>query len=117
MDSKWELVNLNSDFSSTITPIKKDQSNLINFVEIPGLSLLPNAITDVDEHKILAKILARPWTKAVSDKSRQVQQYGMLYNYQTRSMSSTYVPIPNWLVALADVLDLPHSDNVIINKY
>jgi len=83
-------------------------------IGIPGLNLTPDAIDTALENKIINKIEKGKWISA--HKTREVQQYGGIYNYQTRKLDS-YVKIPYWLYTLADYLDLPKPDNVIINKY
>lgn len=112
MDQDWLIIE---DYSPKV---KKQSVNIISmaieFKEIPGLSLLPNAITEEDEDKLIKLINKGTWTNAPG--KRQVQQYGRLYDYNTRSLGDT-THIPKWLLTTADYLDLPVPENVIINKY
>jgi hypothetical protein len=83
-------------------------------INIPGLSLVLDAIDTTLENKIINKIEKGTWESVYN--AREVQQFGHTYNYQTRKLGK-YVDIPNWLILLADVLDLPKPENIIINKY
>mgnify|MGYP001607356352 CR=1 FL=1 len=84
------------------------------FKEIPGLSLLDNAIAIKDEEKIVKYIDKGTWVKVHN--SREVQQFGWMYDYHTRSLKDR-TEIPNWLLKTAAFLDLPKPENIIINKY
>ncbi len=90
------------------------QDMSVEFKEIPGLSILQDSITEKDEEKIIKRILQGTWVNAPG--SREVQQYGKLYDYKTRALGEQ-TAMPNWLIKLADFLDLPKPENVIINKY
>lgn len=81
--------------------------------EIPGLSYMPNAIDDSAAQKILSFIKSQPWQKSLK---REVQQYGIHYDYTTKSLGTT-TSIPDILINLASMLGLPKPDNIIINKY
>ena len=84
----------------------------------PGLTLKLDVI-DIDaEASLIKRIEEGKWSFAynTSKKTREVQQYGHIYSYQSRGLSG-YVQIPNWLYDIAEHLSLPKPDNVIINKY
>ncbi len=81
---------------------------------ILGLTLKLNAIDDKTEAQIINTIETGAWTTAF--KTRSVQQYGHIYNYNTKGLSG-YIQIPKWLLDLAKQLDIPEPENVIINKY
>jgi alkylated DNA repair dioxygenase AlkB len=83
-------------------------------MDIPGLSYLENAIDSELHDKIVAQIDKGTWESVYN--AREVQQYGYIYNYQTRKLGA-YTKIPKWLTVLADFLDLPKPENIIINKY
>ena len=87
---------------------------------IPGLTLKLDAIDYKTETALIQHIEEGKWTSAYNTtlkrKNREVQQYGHIYNYQSRGLSG-YVQIPNWLYNIAEQLLLPKPDNVIINKY
>ena len=57
----------------------KNISMATEFKEIPGLSVLNDAITESDEKKIIAKIEKGVW-ESVAGK-REVQQFGFKYDY------------------------------------
>ena len=86
----------------------------------PGLTLVPNIIHCETEASLIKHIEEGKWTPMHNTSrarpAREVQQYGHIYNYQTRGLSG-YVQIPNWLYDIAEQLSLPKPDNVIINKY
>ncbi len=83
-------------------------------IEIPGLLLKLDAIDDSLEAKIISKIEKGIWESAGG--SREVQQYGRIYDYKTRQLGQQR-NMPNWLRVLAKYLELPEPENVIINKY
>ena len=81
---------------------------------IVGLTLKQNAIDELTEQKIITKIEKTTFDTVLHH--REVKQYGVLYNYKTKTLGEK-IPIPNWLYALAEYLDLERPDNIIINKY
>ncbi len=117
-----EKINIDWDYCDVL--VKSELPELKNipetismateFKEVPGLSLLYDAITISDEEKILTQINKKEWVKAFG--GREVQQYGRLYNYNTKALGES-TPMPAWLVKLSRNLDLPTPENVIINKY
>lgn len=85
----------------------------MDYKEIPGLSYTANAIDSATSDKLLKFINSKPWQKSLK---RQVQQYGVFYDYSTKSLGAT-TEIPDILLDLAKTLNLPTPENIIINKY
>lgn len=108
MSNDWVILNISIDDIKVV-----DRS--MRFREIPGLTILTNAISPAEESDIVASIDAAEWTSI--NGGREVQQYGWIYDYQLRNISNDYVAIPEWLTQIADRLGLPAPDNVIVNKY
>lgn len=112
-DTDWFIVDpLNLNTSNKVNYTGMDM--VIEFKEIPGLSVLQDAITEEDEERLIKLIQSGEWSNAPG--KRQVQQYGRLYDYNTRSLGG-FKQIPKWLLKTADFLDLPIPENIIINKY
>ncbi|MCX4140481.1 alpha-ketoglutarate-dependent dioxygenase AlkB [Paraburkholderia sp. SEWSISQ10-3 4] len=87
----------------------------------PGLSLVPDFISQGEEQFLLDQIDQSVW---LTDLSRRVQHYGWKYDYRARSVESTsYLgPLPKWAAELANrlvkiglVSEKP--DQVIVNEY
>lgn len=88
---------------------------------VPGLTYLPNFLTEDEERKLVATIDAQPWSHELQ---RRVQHYGWRYNYKSRQIdpSMQMGPLPLWAEKLAfrlfDRKLVPHMpDQVIINEY
>lgn len=88
---------------------------------IPGLSYIPEYISQQEEVELIRTIDAQPW---ITELKRRVQHYGYRYDYKARSVTpESYLgPLPEWLSSYADQLctggffpQLP--DQVIINEY
>ncbi len=88
---------------------------------IPGLSYIPDFITQDEESALIAKIDEQPW---LNDLKRRVQHYGYKYDYKARAVNDdAYLgPLPEWLLPLCQK---PHKeqifaalpDQVIVNEY
>lgn len=92
---------------------------------IEGLRYCPEVFSPGEQHELLVAADAAPWR---TDLSRQVQHYGLRYDYQTRSLAegayaASPTPLPDWLEALAKRVkasapEFPKvPDQVIINNY
>lgn len=88
---------------------------------IPGLSYIPEYISQQEEVELIRTIDAQPW---ITELKRRVQHYGYRYDYKARSVTpESYLgPLPEWLSLSADRLcagglfpQLP--DQAIINEY
>lgn len=88
----------------------------IEFREIPGLSIVPNSISDEDEERLVNLIQQGVWAPGPGPSKRQVQQYGKLFDHHKRKFGDTK-PIPEWLLQIAKQMELPVPENVIISKY
>jgi alkylated DNA repair dioxygenase AlkB len=94
-------------------------------VNVPGLSLLPDFITEAEERELLSVIDQQPW---LSDLQRRVQHYGYRYDYTARQVTADLYlgALPNWLQPLALRLHCEGlfasppdqvPDQVIVNEY
>ncbi|WP_320534750.1 alpha-ketoglutarate-dependent dioxygenase AlkB [Robbsia andropogonis] len=86
-----------------------------------GLQVLPNFITDDEEHRLVTIIDSVEWDQLMK---RRVQHYGWRYDYKARQITqANYLgPLPRWAEDLAERLlasgvvpELP--DQVIVNNY
>ena len=90
--------------------------------EMPGLTLIPDFISETEEEEILAKIEQSEWS---TELKRRVQHYGWQYGYKSRRIDpSMHIgPLPDWANEIARRLvdrgyfqsGLP--DQVIVNEY
>ena len=89
--------------------------------DLPGFSLIPNFLTEVEEDDIVAEIDRSPWS---SELRRRVQHYGWRYDYGSKQVHPTMHigPLPDWAKRIAQQLfesghvpELP--DQVIVNEY
>jgi alkylated DNA repair dioxygenase AlkB len=90
-------------------------------VDVPGMSLLPEFITEAEERELLSVIDQQPW---LADLQRRVQHYGYRYDYTTRQVTADlYLGVlPDWLQPLAmrlhyERLFATPPDQVIVNEY
>jgi alkylated DNA repair dioxygenase AlkB len=90
-------------------------------VDVPGMSLLPEFITEAEERELLSVIDQQPW---ITDLQRRVQHYGYRYDYTARQVTADLYlgALPEWLQSLA--MRLHHErlfatppDQVIVNEY
>ena len=88
---------------------------------IPGLSYVPDYITEEAQTWLLAKVDNGPW---LNDLKRRVQHYGFKYDYRKRKvdMSMHVGQLPDWLERLSQKLHrdgyMPEiADQVIVNEY
>ena len=89
--------------------------------DVPGLSLLPDFITEDEERELLSVIDQQPW---LADLQRRVQHYGYRYDYTARQVTADlYLGVlPDWLQPLAtrlhcEGLFATQPDQVIVNEY
>ena len=90
-------------------------------VDVPGLSLLPDFITEAEERELLSAIDQQPW---LADLQRRVQHYGYRYDYTARQVTADLYlgALPDWLQPLATRLHFEGlfatpPDQVIVNEY
>lgn len=88
---------------------------------IPGLTYIPNFITNEQERELITIIDQQPWS---TELKRRVQHYGYKYDYKARRIErATYLgPLPVWLQQLAEALHkqgifIALPDQVIVNEY
>lgn len=91
---------------------------------IPGLTYIPDYITEEEEENLLKIIDEQEWS---SDIKRRTQQYGFKFNYTVRKLDpSMYVgPIPEWLTNYTSRMLKEHifpsfpaqPSQIIINEY
>lgn len=88
---------------------------------VPGLTYVPNFLSDVEEAEIVEKIDQNEWQK---DLKRRVQHYGWRYDYVNRQIDPgmRIDKLPDWAVAVAERLverkivpQMP--DQLIVNEY
>lgn len=93
----------------------------VQLPDIPGLSYVPDFITDGDAVALMDTIYIQPW---LSDLKRRVQHYGYKYDYTAKTIGDdAYLgSLPTWLSGLCQRLyreqiftSIP--DQVIINEY
>lgn len=89
--------------------------------DVPGMSLLPEFITEDEERELLSVIDQQPW---LADLQRRVQHYGYRYDYTARQVTADlYLGVlPDWLQPLAtrlhcEGLFATPPDQVIVNEY
>ncbi len=89
--------------------------------DVPGMSLLPDFITETEERELLSVIDQQPW---LADLQRRVQHYGYRYDYTARQVTADlYLGVlPDWLQPLAmrlhyEGLFATAPDQVIVNDY
>jgi alkylated DNA repair dioxygenase AlkB len=90
-------------------------------VNVLGLSLLTDLITETEERELLSVIDQQPW---LADLQRRVQHYGYRYDYTARQVTADLYlgALPEWLQSLE--MRLHHEglfatppDQVIVNEY
>jgi alkylated DNA repair dioxygenase AlkB len=89
--------------------------------DVPGMSLLPEFITEDEERELLSVIDQQPW---LTDLQRRVQHYGYRYDYTARQVTADLylAALPDWLQPLAtrlhcEGLFATPPDQVIVNEY
>ncbi|MFN5589280.1 MAG: hypothetical protein ACK48P_05545, partial [Holosporales bacterium] len=90
-------------------------------IDVPGLSLLLDFITEAEERELLSVIDQQPW---LADLQRRVQHYGYRYDYTARQVTADLYlgALPEWLQPLAtrlhcEGLFATPPDQVIVNEY
>jgi alkylated DNA repair dioxygenase AlkB len=90
-------------------------------VPIPGLQLIPNAITPEHHDHLVTIVDQQPW---LTDLRRRVQHYGYRYDYKSRSVDASQFlgPLPDWSLPFLE--QLQHAglieqvpDQLIVNEY
>ena len=89
--------------------------------QIPGLTYLPDFITEKEERCCLARIDRSEWS---GELERRVQHYGYRYDYRARRVEASMFlgELPEWLQAISERLatsrlfDAP-PNQVIVNEY
>ncbi len=88
---------------------------------VPGLTYVPNFLSDTEEAEIVAKIDRHEWSNKLK---RRVQHYGWRYDYVNRQIDPgmRIDKLPDWAVAVAERLverkivpQMP--DQLIVNEY
>ena len=88
---------------------------------VPGLTYVPNFLSDLEEAKIVEKIDQNEWQ---NDLKRRVQHYGWRYDYVNRQIDPgmRIDKLPDWAIAVAERLveqkivpQMP--DQLIVNEY
>ena len=88
---------------------------------VPGLTYVPNFLSDVEEAEIVREIDRHVWSEELK---RRVQHYGFRYDYKAGQVDHTMRigPLPDWATDVAQRLVeqrlLPEMPNqVIVNEY
>jgi alkylated DNA repair dioxygenase AlkB len=66
----------------------------VEFKHIPGLLLIKNFLTDVEEKNLIKEINSRPWLLSLK---RRTQHYGYKYDYTSRNTSEYLGELPNFM--------------------
>jgi alkylated DNA repair dioxygenase AlkB len=102
---------------------RQDRENFsqVNVERIPGLTYIPNYLSDDEQGRLINIIDRQEW---VLRTERRVQHYGYRYDEKNGSLASTqYLGIlPDWLQTLAQQFHETHLtpnlfDQVIVNEY
>lgn len=87
-------------------------------MEISGLNIVPEFISEEEESALLELINAQPWNTSLK---RRTQHYGYEYNYQAGAARHVGPPIPEWLGYLQNRVTAAADgfifDQVIVNEY
>jgi alkylated DNA repair dioxygenase AlkB len=86
-------------------------------MEIPGLVLIDNFLTEKEEATLLQRINSSQWNFSLK---RRTQHYGYTYDYKSRGLAKKTTPIPDWCDFLAQrLLEKGYGpfDQCIINEY
>lgn len=98
----------------------------MSFLDVPGLSLTPNFITNIEEQELLNSLDKEEWN---TNLSRRTQHYGYEYNYNEKDPAGAAVrakkeapPIPAYCTYLIDrMLEQgilkERPDQMIVNEY
>lgn len=89
------------------------------FLDVAGLALRPDFITEEEERVLLEHIDAQPWNTALS---RRTQHYGYEYNYTDKEANKPTTPIPSFCDYLIERLMEQNvlkerPDQLIVNEY
>lgn len=90
-------------------------------LEVPGLTYVPNFLSEDEERKIIEEIDRIDWSRELR---RRVQHYGWRYDYKARRVDPTMRlgALPEWAAAIArrlvDMGLVPQmADQLIVNEY
>lgn len=91
----------------------------MSFLDVPGLSLTPNFITNIEEQELLNSLDKEEWN---TNLSRRTQHYGYEYNYNDKEAKKEAPPIPAYCTYLIDrMLEQgilkERPDQMIVNEY
>lgn len=83
--------------------------------DIPGLTYIPDFITQDEESALIDNIDKQPW---LNDLKRRVQHYGYKYDYKARAVTdNAYLGLlPEWIDPVAQKLPFK-PDQAIVNEY
>ena len=104
-------------------PVSEDGAQLREHaIRIPGLTVIPDFITEAEEKAILVEIDQSDWSNELQ---RRVQHYGWRYDYKSRQIDPTMRlgPLPDWASGIAQrLVDGGYfrdgfPDQVIVNEY
>lgn len=102
-------------------PMASVAGTAVRQLDIPGLTYVPNFLTEAEEEDIVAEIDRNEW---IEDLKRRVQHYGWRYDYKARRVDSSMDlgSFPGWAERIARrlvqrnlVSQLP--DQLIVNEY
>ena len=82
---------------------------------IPGLTYIPDFITQDEESALINNIDEQPW---LNDLKRRVQHYGYKYDYKARAVTDdAYLgTLPEWIDPVGQKIPF-QPDQVIVNEY
>jgi alkylated DNA repair dioxygenase AlkB len=86
-------------------------------MEIPGLLLIEDFITENEEVKLLQRINSSKWNFSLK---RRTQHYGYIYDYKSRGLAQKTLPIPDWCEFIGKrLLEKGYGpfDQCIVNEY
>lgn len=71
----------------------------MSFLDVSGLSLTPNFVTQEEEEVLLSALDKEEWNTSLS---RRTQHYGYEYNYNDKEAKKEAPPIPDYCTYLVD---------------
>jgi alkylated DNA repair dioxygenase AlkB len=86
-------------------------------MEIPGLVLINDFITEKEEMQLLQRINSSKWNTTLK---RRTQHYGYIYDYKSRGLAEKTLPIPDWCNFIIErLLENGYGpyDQCIVNEY
>lgn len=109
----------NPEFLNDEMEAKTKKSKVEYFLDVKGLILIHDFVTEDEEILLLSLINQEPWNTSLS---RRTQHYGYIYDYTSKEASQETTPIPEWVSFLVDrLMDQrilkERPDQLIINEY